>query len=314
MKRSTAFFINGGAGRVLCSIPAFEAYEKEHPEDDFIIVCEGGMDFYKGHPSLHKRSYDAHHKDLFQLIKSRNCVTPEPYRVWEYYNQQANLVKAFDIAINGISDSRKLTKPTLVLNSNEYFSAIDLIKEVKDKTKKTKVVVFQPFGRGSAVVGSIRRDETGRSLSLSDTVKIIQELQKTHAVIFMHEQGIDFTKEGCKDPVACPQGINLRAWAGIIKEADHFLGIDSVGQHIAHSVGTPATVIIGATFPENVSYPDNKEFTVLDFGGERRMYDPIRLTFDEVSTRNNEMLLQLNKAAIDVIVSTVNKSLKGEKK
>ncbi len=51
-----AFFINGGAGRVLCSIPAFEKYEEESGDEDFIIVCEGGMELYKGHPTLHKRA------------------------------------------------------------------------------------------------------------------------------------------------------------------------------------------------------------------------------------------------------------------
>ena len=48
--RSKAFFINGGAGRVISSIPAFEKYAENH--DDFIIVCEGGTDFFKGHPTL----------------------------------------------------------------------------------------------------------------------------------------------------------------------------------------------------------------------------------------------------------------------
>ncbi len=101
MKRSTAFFINGGAGRVVTSIPAFELYEKENPDDDFIIVCEGGMDFYKGHPTLHKRAYDTWHKGLFeQFIKDRDCVSPEPYRIWEYYNQQCSIAQAFDIEIN----------------------------------------------------------------------------------------------------------------------------------------------------------------------------------------------------------------------
>ena len=44
--RSKAFFINGGAGRVICSIPALEKYAENH--DDFIIVAEGGMNFFKG--------------------------------------------------------------------------------------------------------------------------------------------------------------------------------------------------------------------------------------------------------------------------
>ena len=61
--RSKAFFINGGAGRVICSIPALEKYAENH--DDFIIVAEGGMNFFKGHPVLHKHSYDYWHKGLF---------------------------------------------------------------------------------------------------------------------------------------------------------------------------------------------------------------------------------------------------------
>ena len=38
--RSKAFFVNGGYGRVVSSIPAFELYAKESDDDDFIIVCE----------------------------------------------------------------------------------------------------------------------------------------------------------------------------------------------------------------------------------------------------------------------------------
>ena len=44
--RSKAFFINGGAGRVICSIPAFEKYVEANPDEDFIIIAEGGTDFF----------------------------------------------------------------------------------------------------------------------------------------------------------------------------------------------------------------------------------------------------------------------------
>ena len=101
MSRNTAFFINGGAGRVVCSIPALELFAKENPDNDFIIVCEGGTDFYKGHPLLHAKAYDVWHKNLFEdKLKNMELSSPEPYRVWEYYNQQANLSQAYDIEIN----------------------------------------------------------------------------------------------------------------------------------------------------------------------------------------------------------------------
>ena len=57
-KRNSAIFINGGAGRVIASIPALEKFQEENPDDDFVIVCEGGTDFFKGHKSLYARVYD----------------------------------------------------------------------------------------------------------------------------------------------------------------------------------------------------------------------------------------------------------------
>ena len=38
MDRQSAFFMNGGAGRHISSIPALELYAKENPDDDFIIA------------------------------------------------------------------------------------------------------------------------------------------------------------------------------------------------------------------------------------------------------------------------------------
>ena len=107
--------MNGGAGRQLCAIPAFEMYEKENPDDDFVIVCEGGMEMFLGHPTLHKRCFDNWHKNLFaDKLKERDCVSLEPYRIWEYYNQKANISQAFDIEMSN-KGVRELPKPTIKL-------------------------------------------------------------------------------------------------------------------------------------------------------------------------------------------------------
>ena len=58
-----AFFINGGAGRVLCSIPALERYAETH--DDFVIVSESWSELYLNSKVLREKVFPLGHKDLF---------------------------------------------------------------------------------------------------------------------------------------------------------------------------------------------------------------------------------------------------------
>jgi hypothetical protein len=307
--RPKSFFVNGGAGRVLCSIPAFEKYQEDHPDEDFVIVCEGGTDFFKGHPTLYNKVYDHWHKNLFRdKIITTDVYTPEPYRIWEYYNQQCNLSQAFDIAINN-KGIRELLKPTLKLSKEEQVNGKFVVAEVRQKTGKQKTVVFQPFGRGVQTAGNIITDPSGRSFEFNNVVSIIKRLQKKYSVILMSEFAFDFEKEGLRDTISFPAGNNIpvRGWAGIIKEADLFLGCDSLGQHIAYAVDTPAVAVMGSTFGVNVSYPDNEMFEVLDMGEGQRIYDPIRIAPDEESSRANDGIMLMNDKIEDVIMKSVDK-------
>jgi ADP-heptose:LPS heptosyltransferase len=305
--RSKAFFINGGAGRVLCSIPALEKYEQESDDKDFLIVCEGGTDMFKGHPTLYKRVYDNWHKNLFEdKLINMTLVSPEPYRVWEYYNQNCNLSQAYDIEINN-KGVRELSKPTFKLSIDELITAKNVIKEIKEKTKKNKILVFQPFGRGVIIDDNVILDPSGRSFEAANVINLIKKLQKDYGVVVMSEFTIDFKKHGCEDLVAIPQNINIRQWAAIIKECNVFLGCDSVGQHLAYTLETPAVVILGSTFRENVSYPDNDIFEVHDMDEERRRYSPIRITIDEVSDRTNQGIMAMNDVIEEFIVKSVKK-------
>jgi hypothetical protein len=308
-QRPKAFFINGGAGRVVCSIPALEKYAEETSKD-FIIVCEGPTDFYKGHPILHERAYDHWHKNLFEdKLINMDLVTPEPYRIWEYFNQKCSIAQAYDIAINN-KGIRDLPKPTMRLSNEEMYTGFGVLKEVKEKTKKDKVVIFQPFGRGVVSQNGLILDSSARSFEGAHVINIVKQLQKKYAVVLMSEIGIDFSKHGCKDPVAHPQGINLRQWAGVIANADYFLGCDSVGQHLAYSLDKPATIVVGSTFSINVSYPNYSKFDVLDMGGTIRRYSPIRITMDEVADRGNDGIMQMNDKIEEAIVQSVVNGIK----
>lgn len=306
MSRSTAFFLNGGAGRMISAIPAFELYEKDHPEDDFIIVCEGGAEIFKGHPTLDKRVYEAWHRNLFQdKLKDMNILSTEPYRVWEYYNQKCSIAQAFDIQINN-KGIRDLPKPTLRLSKDELLQGRYLVNEVKKKLKKEKVLIFQPFGRGIEYIDETLVDKTGRSFELKDVKTISKKLQENNfGIMLMSEFKVDFSDAKLKDEIAVPENVNIRIWAAAIKFADHFLGCDSVGQHLAYALGTPATVVIGSTYPINVSYPDYKGIEVLDMGELDREYSPIRITMDERVDRKNERLMVMTDEIVDHVVNYV---------
>ena len=311
MARSTAFFMNGGAGRVIASVPAFELYLKENPKDDFIIVCEGGTDFYKGHPTLSRRVFDHWHKGLFETyIKDRNCVSPEPYRVWEYYNQKCSLAQAFDIEINN-KGLRDLPKPTLNLNKTEVVGAANVVEEVKKVTGFDKTLVTQPFGRSVENMGDFLVDPTSRSFQLNNIIDIINILKKEYGVIIMSEHPVVVDDSpNPKHPVSQPEIPDMRIWAGIIDIADHFLGCDSLGQHIVKALGKKATIVTGSTYPVNISYPDDDNFDIIDVGEGKRVYAPIRLTMEEEQDRLNDEVMELSKDQIDTILASVRKHLR----
>lgn len=308
--RSKAFFINGGAGRVICSIPAFEKYAETH--DDFIIVAEGGTDFFKGHPILDGKVYDAWHKNLFEEhIKHRDCVTPEPYRMWHYYNQKCSLTQAFDMEINGLDEPRELPKPTLNLTKMEVIQGYNLVQEVKAVTGKDKVVVIQPFGRGVTQMGDFIADPSSRSLSLVNAVEIINDLKKDYGVIIMSEIHfpLEENEEKSKYKVGRPQIEDIRIWASVIDVADHFLGVDSIGQHICKALDKKATVVIGSTYPVNISYPEDPNFDIIDVGVEKRVYSPIRISMDEVRDRYNDQAMEMSKDQVKEVIDNVRKNL-----
>ena len=67
----------------------------------------------------------------------------------------------------------------------------------------------------------------------------------------------------------------------------------------------PSTVVFGSTYPINVSYPNAKNFNILDMGEELREYSPIRITMDERIDRKHENLMTMTPEIIDYVVDAV---------
>ena len=305
-----AFFINGGSGRVLCSIPALEYYVK-NVDPNVLIVAEAWMELFLTSPTLANNVYPMNHKNLFEdKLLDREIISPEPYRLNAYFNQKVNLIQAFDMLINeNTNEIPKSKEFNLSIGKGDQVFGYNFINEVKNNLNKQKVIVFQPFGSGAKMQGNFIIDESGRSFEFSDVMKVVEELGKHYAVILMTDLKLPPPPQNKKLSVALPENINLLQWMSIINASDYFLGCDSVGQHFANALKKPATVVIGATFPENISYPDNRDFTIIDIGKEKRTYSPIRITMDHFIERSNEELMVLTEDAFKRIIKSVTDKL-----
>ena len=306
-----AFYINGGAGRVLAAIPALEHHIK-HIDPTVVIIVEGWLEICLLNKAIMHNVYPHDHPDLIEKLRDREVISPEPYRLNAYFNQKCNLSQAFDMLINYDVPPEEVPADkdyNMFISKADVLVAQNLLQEINSHTKKDKFVVFQPFGSTAKAEGNYIIDESGRSFETEDIIQIVEELNKHYAVIMMGEIKIPGLPKG----VIVPEEITLLQWTAIIHAADYFIGCDSVGQHIAHAIEKPGTVVIGSTFPENTSYTSGSTLKIIDNGVGRKMYSPIRMTYDIRIEKNNEYLMKLDDKTINKIVSNVKDKL-GTKK
>ena len=305
------FWIDGGAGRAIAAIPALKKYARLHPDEDWAVLVAAWDFLYWGIPELQDRAYGIDTKGVFDnVVKDADqLITPEPYRLPAYFRQEISLVQAFDREINNTTDHSDLNVPDMVFNKSEMTVAQNTIADLKNIQKRQKTVIFQPFGRGAKKDRETVVDEESRSLSQKDYLFLVKKLAARYNMIFFGEPDFQLQQDTFAQKYTC----DLRQWAALIKEADYFIGVDSVGQHMARAVGTPGTIIFGSTFPVNTSYPDY--FQILE-NSKAKKYSPIRITGLDVMLANrlNENTISYSDVELNElynkIVADIEKKVK----
>jgi hypothetical protein len=300
---NTTFLISGGAGRVIAAIPALEKFHRLNPNDDFKVLIYGWAPLYWNHPILQHRTYSVEQKGIFDLVvKNSRLVCPEPYHVHDYYNQNINLVQAFDREINHTNDHSDLSSPNLYCQSVELRTASNMIEEVKQKRNKKKFVVFQPYGSGIQMVNDRPADVTGRSLDVDDALKLGHLLSQDAVVLYFGPNEFVHPKDNFMLNAKDIPGADLRFYMAMIAQCDYFVGVDSVGQHMARAFNKPGLIIMGSTFEQNVSYPDYFKFYR---NGVKPTYSPIRIggVDCEFADRANDNIMNFNEQQLHEIYS-----------
>ncbi len=304
--RRAIFYLDGGAGRVLCAIPALEYYAMNHY--DFSIITYLKKEFFKENTVLEKYVHSLDETGLFDnIIKSGKMIHLEPYFRSEYYNQQCSLIQAFDLEINGdycIGDKAPSLYFSKIEESDFKRNVREMIEKQPKKDRDKPVLVFQPFGASAQLFDDGIFDYTNRSFVMENVVDLVQLLRKDYLILWLGNLRLNISNH--ENPILYVEEMSLREWAGYIKYADHFLGCDSVGQHLAKAVGQKATVVIGSTYPINISYPNDDTFTLFDLGQERRVYEPIRITFDKNKSELNKGLMYMADNIIDAVIESIH--------
>ena len=298
-------FVNGGAGRVIASIPALEEAEKRGELAG--VICEGGLEMFMGHPTLQNIAWDVNQKGLFEtLIKDHICVSTEPYRDYEYYNQRSSLQQSFWWEIlNERTDKNR--KPTIKLSKMEEISALGILSQVREQHKKEKTIVIQPFVRSSTMGPGIVFDTSTRSIEPATFIELVGELSKDYNIMYMGEHKLDVVNLPLFQPT---EQIPLRVWAAIIESSDYFIGCDSVGQHLAYSFDKPGTILCGSTFPINTTYPEH--FNIIEKKNAVRTYSPIRISGVncEEADRLNDTLMDFSKDELKQMIANIREHIK----
>jgi hypothetical protein len=304
----TIISLDGGLGRIITAIPALLKYSKNHPEEEWYITIPGWDFITWGFPELQERTFNPDARGSFDLYwKADRVITPEPYRLPAYYRNEISLREAFDVCINDSTDHSDLSPMQLKLSLAEKRKALEVIQEAKEKQKKKKTIVIQPYGSTATPHPTGVFDDSLRSIPKPMLDYFISNLSKDYNLIYMGAKEMH-------DPRMYRPELehNLREWAAVIGATDYFIGCDSCGQHMRKCFNKKASVMIAGTHKVNVTYDG---FHIIERDVE--FYpDSMRISGfqSHMSSRLNEPRIDFTQEEIEKAYSEIIQNIEGEKK
>ena len=282
--------IDGGIGRVITALPSLLKYHQNHLNEEWYVSIMGWDYIPLGIPQLQERSFNPDTKGVWEniFLKANVIVSPEPYRLPNFYKGKISLAQAFDEIINETEEHDDLNYETLNLSYSEIRKGQETIYRAYEAQKKEKTIIINPYGSTAEVCPLGVYDDSLRSLPENMFIQLCNLLAEDYNIIYM---GYSHLLPEDNKVVYVPQpDLHMRDWIGVIAQVDYFVGCDTVGQHIARATGTKGCVIMGGTDAVNMSYPDY--FRVIQ--RKKAVYSPMR-----ISGFQSNLAERLNKECIE---------------
>lgn len=282
--------IDGGIGRVITALPALLKYHKNNPNEEWYLSIMGWDYVPFGIPELQQRSFNPDTKGVWEnyFMKADEVISPEPYRLPNFYKGKISLAEAFDEIINETDEHDDLNYEILNLSHAEIRKGQEVIYKAYEAQGKEQTIVINPYGSTAQTCPLGVYDDSLRSLPESMFNQLCELLAEDYNIIYM---GYRHLLPAENKFVYVPEhDLHIREWMGVISQVDYLIGCDSVGQHIARATGTKGCVIMGGTDSINMSYPDY--FRIVQ--RKKPVYSPMR-----ISGLQSNLAERLNKECIE---------------
>lgn len=285
MKRKV-FNINGGLGRCVAATGVIKKYVEDNPKEQVYVVT-GFPEVFFNIRGI-ERVYPMNTPYIFEdLIKESIYEEPEPYKMFEYYNEEKHITACFNKEINGCDE---IILPSLNYSDNELKSAEQFVKS-HDKP----VILFQPYG---SMGGLPNVDPSKRSLQHDFAEKLCKKLSKKYQIYLIKEpkqKGIDGVK-ALKN--------TARQIGALIPHVHAVIGVDSFLQHAAAQFDTKTIVFWGATRTSNLGYDKHINYT----NGSNVHWSPIRMISNDLEQNfKNEGADKFDDSYIDKVYKELAK-------
>lgn len=240
---TSIFHIEGGIGKHIAATGVINAYKKQNPEEEIIVVC-AWVEIFIHNPNISKVFAIGNTPYFYRdYIHDKDCkiFAQEPYKQTSHITKSKPLIDTWCdlIGIDPVS-----SEPTLHLTQKE----MEVSRQLFTRGDKP-VLLFQPFG-GAGQHSQPAKYSWSRDIHPSVAQKLVDILSHKFDIIHVcydHHPILN----NC---LRLDQQISKNALFGLLLLADKRLLIDSSLQHAAKALNLPSVVQWIVTDPDVFGY------------------------------------------------------------